>query len=133
MAEQINFRDLAAMVRAKRGKRGLRDVARDIGEVSASTLSRIEQGKVPDLGTFTRICQWLGVPSERFMIGAEHSPGVAESTAPYFPNSSIHTPDIVAAYLRADRTLDPDTAEALVKMIQLAYAAADRGELGKKK
>lgn len=116
MNSEINIRDLAAAIRVRRGKRGLRAIADEIGDVSASTLSRIEQGKLPDLDTFMRICRWLGEPPERFTIGVDSS---AETT----------TPQIIAAHLRADRTLDPKTAEALITMIQLAYKAIESGEI----
>ncbi len=123
MASEIDITELSRMIRAKRGNKGLRVVAREIGEVSASTLSRIEQGKVPDLDTFIRICSWLGVSVEHFTIKKKEQSSASKKT----------TPDIVAAHLRADRALDPQTAEALVKMIQIAYTAVDNGQIGKQK
>src|SRR5229473_2208143 len=99
------------MVIAKRGKRGLRETAKEIGEVSVSTLSRIEQGKIPDLGTFLRLCHWLGVSSEQFV------PEASRATSTMSP-PAINTQDTIVAHLRADRTLDPQTAEALTTMIR---------------
>lgn len=113
MAADLNIGELAALLKAKRGRRGLRVVAEEIGGVSASTLSRIEQGKVPDLDTFVRLCRWLDVSPERFI------PSTADQT--------MSTPEIVMAHLRADQVLDPKTIEALATMIQLAYDAAKRG------
>ena len=49
------------------------------------------------------------------------------------PDAQESTPQKVAAYLRADRHLDPHAAEALVKMIELAYEAMERGEIGTRK
>jgi transcriptional regulator with XRE-family HTH domain len=121
MASEIDIRQLAKMIRAKRGTRGLRVIANEIGDVSASTLSRIEQGKVPDLDTFIKLCKWLNISADHFTQETEHT-NIAEST-----------PQIIAAHLRADRTLDPQTAEALVTMIEMAYNAIDRGELGNQK
>ena len=44
----------------------LRDVADKTG-VSASTLSRIEQGKfTPDLETYLAVCSWLGLSPAAF-------------------------------------------------------------------
>ena len=57
---------LSAMIRKQRGERGLREVAQEIGEINASTLSRIEHGNLPDLATFLRICRWLGVSPDEF-------------------------------------------------------------------
>ena len=106
MNKEINTAKLAEMVRSKRSSKGLRETAKEIGGVSAPTLSRIEQGKIPDLDTYMKICNWLNVSSDFF---TEISPSTSSSE------------DIVIAHLRADRTLSPDTAEALIKMINLAY------------
>jgi len=54
MAGDINVRELAALVRSKRGLRGLRATAQEIG-ISAATLSRVEQAKTPDLETLTAL------------------------------------------------------------------------------
>lgn len=123
MNEKINIYKLAALVRTKRGKRGLRETAQEIGEISISTLSRVEQGKIPDLGTFLRLCHWLGISSEQFVSEAVHVD--PQELAP-----AVSTPEMIVAHLRADRTLDPRTAEALSTMIRLAYEAANQGNLG---
>ncbi len=101
MANEIDIGELARMIRAKRGTRGLRAIADEIGDVSASTLSRIEQGKVPDLDTFIRLCKWLGVSADHFTVNTE-STSSAERPS---------TSDFIAAHLRADRALDPQTAD----------------------
>src|SRR5574340_1826182 len=113
MSTQVKVRELGALLRAKRGPRGLREVSGEIGNVSASTLSRVEQGKLPDLDTFMLLCRWLKVSPDQFMKGGSADKGatVAKST----------TPDLITVHLRTDRTLDPETAEALTKLIQLAY------------
>jgi transcriptional regulator with XRE-family HTH domain len=62
----IDTKKLARLVRAKRGEIGLRELARATG-ISASTLSRVESGKIGDLDTFLRLCRWLGASPESFM------------------------------------------------------------------
>lgn len=53
MKNALDTSKLSAMVRTKRGSSGLRAAAAKLGnEVSPSTLSRIENGKVPDMETF---------------------------------------------------------------------------------
>lgn len=118
MTQTFDSHRLAAMVIAKRGGHGLRAAAAEIGGVSASTLSRVEQGKVPDLDTFLRLCRWLGVSPDEF---TDTPPATAGETVG-------RRVDIIAAHLRADRTLDRTTARALERMVRLAYdaAAADR-------
>ena len=123
MDSKVNMAELAALLKARRGTRGLRAIAEEIGGVSASTLSRVEQGKLPDLETFIRLCRWLGVSPDRFIPGLQETP----NDTPAAPQTKR---DIITAHLRTDRTLDPKTAEALVAMIQLAYDALARGELG---
>jgi transcriptional regulator with XRE-family HTH domain len=121
--DEIDIHKLAALVRTKRGKRGLRETAQEIGGVSVSTLSRVELGKIPDLGTFLRLCRWLGVSPDQFMSEALRDD-------PQEPAPAVSTPEMIVAHLRADRTLDPHTAEALSTMIRLAYEAAEQGKLG---
>lgn len=128
MNETVDIRRLATMLKAKRGRRGLRDIASEIGDVSASTLSRVELGKVPDLDTFVRICKWLAVQPDQFFPSL--SPREAGASQTVIPEMS--TPEIITAHLRADRELAPETADALATMIRLAYNAVSRGELGKK-
>ena len=57
---KVTLQNLGTIAREKRGSRGLRTVASEIG-TSAPTLSRIESGKMPDLQTFGKLCRWLGV------------------------------------------------------------------------
>jgi transcriptional regulator with XRE-family HTH domain len=119
MTQTFDSHRLAVMVIAKRGGRGLRATATEIGGVSASTLSRVEQGKVPDLDTFLQLCRWLGVSPDEF---TENPPTtVAEDSG--------QRVDIIAAHLRADRTLDRATARALERMVRLAYQAAAANRL----
>jgi transcriptional regulator with XRE-family HTH domain len=126
MDNEINVQELASQLRERRGKRGLREVAQEIGEVSASTLSRIEQGKLPDLDTFVRICRWLGVPMETFIIGNRNDSQEGNRLDDTEETSNQQT---ITVHLRADRTLDPKTAKALAKLIQLAYEAIERDEI----
>ncbi len=93
----------------------LRDVA-DVTGVSASTLSRIENGTGrPDADNIARLSQWLDMPVDRLIRGNE------ETVEPviYYPHEP--TPEIVEAHLRADRKLSPETAEALSELFRVAY------------
>ena len=116
----VDVPKLAALLRAKRAHRGLREVADEIGGVSASTLSRLEQGNLPDLETFMRLCNWLRVSADDFKIAARNSRG--SKVTPTMP-------EFVEAHLRADRTLPPKAIDALSHMIKLAYYAAQHGTL----
>lgn len=109
MANLLNTEKLSLLLKSKRGSRGLRTVANEIGGISASTLSRIEQGNLPDVDTFLRICQWMEVSPEEF---------AKDETIEYGP---VNTKDLILSHLRADRTLAPQTIAALSEMINLAY------------
>lgn len=122
MASYLDIEQLAAMVRAKRGKRGLRQTAREIDGLSASTLSRVERGKLPDMDTFLSLCDWLEVKPNRFFQDSS----VSEEPA-------METPEIIEAHLRADKELDPETAEALANMVKAAYRAVKGSKLGNQK
>jgi transcriptional regulator with XRE-family HTH domain len=105
---EIDTRKLSDMIRSKRGERGLRDIAKEI-DVSSSTLSRIEQGNLPDIETYVKLCRWLEVSTEFFTDSAEDT-----------------TEKKIVAHLRADKALSKETSEALVKMIKLAYKAHEK-------
>jgi len=120
---EINLAKLSAALRTKRGQTGLRAAAEEIGGVSASTLSRIEQGKVPDLDSFVRICRWLSAEPSEFMAGNSHQARKA----------LLATPQFIEAHLRADRVLPSETISALSEMVRLAYKAANEGKLGSKR
>lgn len=108
MLSTLNTDLLASMLKNKRAGRGLRTIAEEINGVSSATLSRIEQGKIPDVDTFIKICRWLDVSTDTFIIGEKK-------------NTTISTKDQVVAHLRADRELSKDTLNMLIKMIDLAY------------
>lgn len=107
METTLNSELLAGMLKSKRGGKGLRTTAEEIGGVSAPTLSRIEQGKLPDVDTFIKICRWLETPTDTFIKD--------------YNKSAISNKDLVLAHLRAERELPVDTINTLIKMIDIAY------------
>lgn len=116
-APLINVAELGQYIRRKRERErlSLRNVAKQT-QVSASTLSRIENGTgIPDTPTLARLARWLNIPFERIVTGGTSK----ESPIVYYPQESV--PDIVAAHLRADRNLTPDQARALEDMFRIAY------------
>ncbi len=118
----VNTIELGRAIRRKREEMGLslRDVA-DETKVSASTLSRIENGTgKPDADNIARLTDWLHMPMERVMGAQQRDGGDAAKAVVYFPHEA--TPDIVEAHLRADRNLSPETAKALSEVFRIAYA-----------
>lgn len=108
MKNNLNADKLATLVRSKRGKRGLRETAKEIGKVSPSTISRVENGKTPDMETFLALCDWLEVPPAELINSTEEK-------------KDSNTPEAIAIQLRADKNLDPAIADALASLVKAAY------------
>ena len=128
----VNTEELGRAIRRKREQLGLslRDVA-DETDVSASTLSRIENGTgKPDADNIARLTAWLDVPMERILRGRHPE---SETTHPvvYYPQEP--TPEIVEAHLRADRNLTPETAAALSELFRVAYKQFSAGDKATRK
>ena len=103
---RLTLQALGRKLLEKRGKRGVRAVADDIG-ISHATLSRVERGYLPDLETFAKICRWLEIDHGE-VLGAK----VADSARP-----------MTAVHFRRNRAISADTAKALAEMIMSAQQA----------
>ena len=111
--------ELGQAIKRRREELGLslRDVA-DVTGVSASTLSRIENGTgKPDADNIARLTGWLDMPMDRIM-NKQTSASDVEPVI-YYPHEA--TPEIVEAHLRADKNLSPETANALSELFRVAY------------
>jgi transcriptional regulator with XRE-family HTH domain len=92
--------ELGRLIAAKRGSRGIRATAVDVG-ISQATLSRVENGHMPDLATFAKICAWLERDPREF-LGIEVVPANAQKAVIHFKKKN---------------TVVPDTAHALGELI----------------
>ncbi|MDE2113168.1 MAG: helix-turn-helix domain-containing protein [Alphaproteobacteria bacterium] len=102
----FRIEQLGELIVERRGSMGVRAAAAEIG-TSSATLSRIENGQIPDLETFTKICRWLNVnPSE--ILGFQPVPD---------------QPATAAVHFRKDTTLNPATGSSLGNLIVAAQAA----------
>jgi transcriptional regulator with XRE-family HTH domain len=102
----LTIHSLGRLVLERRGSRGIREVADEIG-VSPATLSRVERGKMPDLDTFGKICKWLRV-DPALVLGVTPARSASSSLSVHF---------------RKDQALAPETAKALAQMILAAQRA----------
>ena len=112
--------ELGQAIKRRREELGksLRDVA-DVTGVSASTLSRIENGtSKPDADNIARLTGWLDMPMDRIMNKQSSAANDVEPVI-YYPHEA--TPEIVEAHLRADKNLSPETANALSELFRVAY------------
>jgi len=85
-----------------------KQVAAESG-VSASTLTRMAQGKRPDIDGLAALCAWSGLDADDYV----RTPGDARP-APE-PLAMIST------YLKSDRNLTPEAATALDAVIKATY------------
>ena len=104
---------LGALVRSKRGQRKLREVAREIG-IGPATLLRVESGRIPDVVTFGKLCNWLKVDPGTFL-------GFAKASDPQ-NKAQLKTPNMLvfSAHLKAPQTQQHDTVHALAQLLFLA-------------
>lgn len=109
--ETVKIEALAERIRQRRIGKGVREVAKEIG-VSPATLSRVENGKIPDLDTYGKICQWLGDDPAIYL-------GFHSSTTA-IPRAQVH--------FKKETTIKPETAKALGEMILLAQQALQNEE-----
>jgi transcriptional regulator with XRE-family HTH domain len=103
---KITLEMLGRLAAEKRGVLGVRAAAKEIG-ISAATLSRVERGFLPDLETFRKICQWLGLDASEVL-------GLSA------PKRS--TPQVTVHFKKA-QALTPATAQALGQMVLAAHRA----------
>jgi transcriptional regulator with XRE-family HTH domain len=108
----ISLSNLSTMVRKKRGEAKLRATAQQIG-ISPATLMRVENGRIPDIETFGRICNWLQVDPGSFLGFKPESAALKDSKATILPL-------FVSAHFKADQTPKLETVNSLAKMILLA-------------
>jgi transcriptional regulator with XRE-family HTH domain len=80
----------------------------DQSGVSASTLTRMAQGKRPDVDGLAALTTWSGLRADDFIRSDNEAPE-AQPLA------------MVSTYLRADKTLTDKDADALQAVIQAAY------------
>lgn len=103
---------LGALLRDRRGSRGIREVSHEIG-ISPATLTRIEAGRLPDLITFRKIAEWLKInPAELLGISNESKDRKA---------SSDNNPTEAAVHLKAEQALPPGAAKDLAQLIMFAH------------
>jgi len=103
---------LGKMVEEKRGDSKLRETAQEIG-ISPATLLRIENGRIPDVATFGKVCRWLDVDPGEFLGFESKGSGPAIQ-------KTLEQPVSISAHFRADSTPKPETAQALARMLLFA-------------
>jgi transcriptional regulator with XRE-family HTH domain len=96
----LRLSELKTLVLEKRGTSGVRAAAAEVG-ISPATFSRIENGHMPDLETFAKICEWLDEDPRNF-LGLENSKT---------------EPSTATVHFRKEMTTDLQTAASLAQAI----------------
>jgi transcriptional regulator with XRE-family HTH domain len=115
----FDTRAFAAALDAERETRGLRwnQVAQEVG-VSGSTLTRLGQGKRPDVDGLARLLDWSGLDAADFIRSSRRA-------------STASTLTRIVGELHGDPHLSEDSATALEQIVRAAYlqlAARDASE-----
>src|SRR5690349_22747169 len=76
--------------------------------ISASTLTRMSQGKRPDVDSLAALASWSGLTVDDFVITG----GTVKKASPMAT---------ITAHLRSDSNLAPESAAALVDIMKAAY------------
>ena len=103
---------LGKMVEEKRGDSKLRETAKEIG-ISAATLLRIESGRIPDVATFGKVCHWLEIAPGDFL-------GFEGKGSRHGEQKGTNQPVSISAHFKVDSTPNPETAQALARMLLFA-------------
>ena len=107
--------DVAALHAAMESERRTRrltwkDVAAQSG-VSASTLTRLSQGRQPDVNSLAALTAWLGISADQFMR--------AESVDQFGSASPLAQ---ISSIIHRDPNLNPEGAVALEELVRATYA-----------
>lgn len=99
----------AALDGVRQGRRlNWKQVSAESG-VSASTLTRMAQGKRPDVDGLAALVAWSGLDADDYVRFADDQRPAPEPLA------------MISTYLKSDRNLSPQAATALEEMIKAAY------------
>lgn len=85
-----------------------KEVADEAG-VSASTLTRMAQGKRPDVDGLAALLRWSGLKAEMFIAKGDSKKKEAEPIAQ------------ITAVLRADKSLSRASAQAIEEILKASY------------
>ena len=77
-------------------------------QVSASTLTRMAQGRRPDVDSLAALVSWSGLSADDFVGNEQDKPG---------PGALA----MISTYLKSDPHLSPEAAEALDQLVKATY------------
>lgn len=107
---QFDAQALYAALDSQRQSQGLtwKKVAAEAG-ISASTLTRMAQGKRPDVDSLAALLSWSGLKADDFVRRSSTAPSEADPLAK------------ITALLRADPQLSQEGAAAIETVVKVTY------------
>ncbi len=108
----IDVNALIAALDSERRAKALswRQLAKEAGGISPSTLTRMQQGKSPDVNTFSALTRWLNTPAERFYANRSARTDVHEDPMA-----------VVSTLLRGRKKMNPKALAALQELVNAAF------------
>ena len=92
----------------RRSRRQTWKLVAEEARVSASTLTRMGQGRRPDVDSMAALIAWSGLSADMFVKDAQATPG---------PSSL----SVISTSLKSDPYLTPEAAEALDELMRATY------------
>lgn len=110
MKKQVDTTALySALLEKKEAEgRSWRAIAEDLG-LNHAIFTRLYKGAKPDADALLTLTDWLGESPDRFMSGRAAEREDRETLA------------VIGTYLRADRRLTPQSADAIEAVVKAAY------------
>lgn len=88
-------------------KKNWKQVAEESG-ISASTFTRMAQGKRPDVDSLARLVTWSGLNPNDYVVSPKG-------------RADVEPMAVISTLLKGDKNLSPESAAALEKVIRAAY------------
>jgi transcriptional regulator with XRE-family HTH domain len=111
-----NLIDVDALIAALDSERRAKNLSwrqlAKIAGVSPSTLTRMQQGKSPDVNTFTALSRWLNIPAEKFHTDKSRPTQIAVADDPMA---------VVSTLLRGQKKMNPKALAALQELVNAAF------------
>jgi hypothetical protein len=112
MKRELDIQAMYAAVESKKSEVGLswRKLADELDLGDHTVFTRMSRGQVPEINTLLSLSGWLGLPLDRFAHGEVAAPDTRRETM-----------EAITSYLRADKALAPDSADAIASVLRAAY------------
>jgi hypothetical protein len=112
MKRELDIDALYGALESKKSEAGIswRTLATELELPDHTVFTRMSRGQIPDAATLLSLAGWLGVPLETYARGEVMAPDTRQQTL-----ESIRT------FLRADKALSSESADAITSVLRAAY------------